>query len=1715
MIRDIKELNFPKYATLSQANIRISDMGDMTIEADVKIDGNKSPDFTYDWKVEFKGETYIMPLRKPQGSKDNTSVNSVVSLTFHHWAIYELKRYFFVTTTNDESGVVVADQYEASMSLNLKDFVAALNNVLSHYFGGKIAAVLNPSWGGSDEAKILDLSYTKVWDVLTSVYDLYAVRWYIETGEDGVCYIKIGYPTQNITHVFKYGYEGGLLKVERQVQSSDIYNVILGRGGSINLPLRYFKDVDSQNPSFASDPDWIPELSNIYFTGLRDAAFRSYVQGWKKKHYGGTVEKTAAYVKWAYEKGYTDTKFNPTEYVKSDESIKSYGEIWGAVENNEEIYPTIRNFTLPLIGRVDELVDVEEITEHIDTEGDYEELPVAGRKFNSIKDIPIGGKGEAKTPLGTFTIPQGKIGNFVEPIVDYGIRHSDRTQNEAIKNPVSIPDFVYKIYNTKGEQIPLSGIPEGTYTIEATCTLVNKEGFQIKIDYEYRDTIVQSATPKEDYNPYVFSIWVKNLWNTYKENGETAEQYAARVWNPILGDRSENEAIVKFAEGLLAVSSDYEFKIVKLPEFDDSKRFNDVESHWKITLSRSDADMESTGEYVPNKRINARAGEHFYFQGVDLPYMYYTEAEKRLTDYKELKLRETEDIKPTWVVNLDRVRISKVLEGESTPLLNELKIGRSIYLEDSRFITSKNSLGDIVPTAPESLYIQSITYTYRQPSSNDAALIPDVEIVLSDSYLTTADKMSMIENEVDAMRNQIDAISNVTTSVFNTGDKRYLRKDISDTTPYLLRLLGGAKSIFIRSVNAVLGLKGKGFSITENSNNEGEIETDHLLVRRRTVMSDVTLDKLSSSTFVDGFSGEGFMLHKDINNGDWSLSLDNIMVRKTMRIFELVISKIRAVFGQLVISAGQGRIKHVSKDETGDFYFITFEEVTGFKTDDLIRCQTWNGSTIKSYWVRVQFVSSNPEIFVVPVSEFGDAAPEPGDECVLMGNTSNPKRQNMLSMAATDDGQPRFDVLNHIDKKSFDGSLRARLGCLDGIKDDYFPADDQPRGDGLYCDNAYIKGRLLLSNGEDVKTKFEITEGKIQTSIESIRKDFDTSKCILSNPNFAKDLLGWTAATNDGNLKRDEKFIWSNGFIMSEHTTDTWAKIAMDGGRKVVHLNKSVLIQSSSNYAMTPEIHVNADGKKIPTVVYLSIMYKVEGNSRSASYGFVNENIEDMEEGYVSPSGQLVLQASDDYQMVSTSFKWSGTGDFIFSFVEGSVKISMIILSEDKSEAFAYRYKTFFEQSDKLIKIGAQNFDNDGNVIEESDIITSTKYVNLMSNYFNEDGSLKNSAGLVVTTDFEEAITDLNNELINQGDILEMLNDGQQSISNDLNNNYVKISSFSGLFASEVDSQGVATTAMIAAFVTSDEVDNKISHIVLSADQIHLEGYTTINGNFHIDAQGNATMNNATVTGTINATSGTIGGFTINGNQISTTTTGSIRIGDTSFYSVYGTSSSTKSIKVNGNPNGVTLKDYTFSYKENSSYVLGIQTYANYNWLNYLVANRYNITFHSGTSSNTSSDNRYGYQYAMLGSGHVCMDGIVEGACIDILSAFTAENQVYVIQPPLWCNRIVVAANYDNDVVVLPDYFSILSCLGNKVTFNSDSHMFTFRIILINTGKFIKVYGRSTLQLGSETPFNREEFPVLYYQGKDVTYWELDTNRTIEILLVRDNSGYKGFLLKD
>lgn len=72
--------------------------------------------------------------------------------------------------------------------------------------------------------------------------------------------------------------------------------------------------------------------------------------------------------------------------------------------------------------------------------------------------------------------------------------------------------------------------------------------------------------------------------------------------------------------------------------------------------------------------------------------------------------------------------------------------------------------------------------------------------------------------------------------------------------------------------------------------------------------------------------------------------------------------------------------------------------------------------------------------------------------------------------------------------------------------------------------------------------------------------------------------------------------------------------------------------------------------------------------------------------------------------------------------------------------------------------------------------------------------------------------------------------------------------------------------------VNEGDLESKITQvagaITISADHIHLEGYTTINNGFSIDSNGSLTATGATITGNITASSGKIAGFEISGNGL-------------------------------------------------------------------------------------------------------------------------------------------------------------------------------------------------------------------------------------------------------
>ena len=278
-----------------------------------------------------------------------------------------------------------------------------------------------------------------------------------------------------------------------------------------------------------------------------------------------------------------------------------------------------------------------------------------------------------------------------------------------------------------------------------------------------------------------------------------------------------------------------------------------------------------------------------------------------------------------------------------------------------------------------------------------------------------------------------------------------------------------------------------------------------------TLFQTIVKDYISSERFIPGLMGEGMKLYKAIN-GDWNLEIDNAVVRKAMTIFELIISKVRAVNGGLVIASANGRVKSVS-ETSGDpaYYVLGIEGDMMFVADDLVRCQIYTSGHVKYYWVPVASVNDDSILILKSVFPNG-TVPAVGDDLVQMGNLTNPNRQGILYLTASEDGKPRISVLDGVNSTSLAGKNKVILGCLDGMTDTDFPADFQPSGYGLYAMNCFLKGIFILRNGKSIEQEFSniATElaaipGKIELAIRSMKVAdvnllYDSNHKLNANP---------------------------------------------------------------------------------------------------------------------------------------------------------------------------------------------------------------------------------------------------------------------------------------------------------------------------------------------------------------------------------------------------------------------------------------------------------------------------------------------------------------------------------------------------------------------------------------------------------------------------------------
>lgn len=157
---------------------------------------------------------------------------------------------------------------------------------------------------------------------------------------------------------------------------------------------------------------------------------------------------------------------------------------------------------------------------------------------------------------------------------------------------------------------------------------------------------------------------------------------------------------------------------------------------------------------------------------------------------------------------------------------------------------------------------------------------------------------------------------------------------------------------------------------------------------------------VDSSGFVPGFTGYGWMLDTET----CTLTVDNLIVRRIMNVYELVVNKISATNGSLWVS-DSAKVKSTDIIEPGhelyslressefesnhsypqynsvtdsndminiydayfpgDFYHIILEEdYNPFRMNDLLRCQRFTGTSIKYYDAIVTNVISSNELMI-------------------------------------------------------------------------------------------------------------------------------------------------------------------------------------------------------------------------------------------------------------------------------------------------------------------------------------------------------------------------------------------------------------------------------------------------------------------------------------------------------------------------------------------------------------------------------------------------------------------------------------------------------------------------------------------------------------------------------------------------------------------------------
>lgn len=497
---------------------------------------------------------------------------------------------------------------------------------------------------------------------------------------------------------------------------------------------------------------------------------------------------------------------------------------------------------------------------------------------------------------------------------------------------------------------------------------------------------------------------------------------------------------------------------------------------------------------------------------------------------------------------------------------------------------------------------------------------------------------------------------------------------------------------------------------------------------------------LSSPTFVSGFLGEGFKIW--VENGNWHIECDNLTVRQTMNIFELLIQKIRSVNGAIVVSQSNGKVTAV--EDTGTQYKITFgEEFPTFQEGDLIRCQSWSENALKFYWVEVKTAADG--YVLCDKSEFNNVVPAVGDEVVQMGNTKNAERQALIYITAQESGKPYIEILNGVNTKSLTGTDRTRLGDLSNIVDPDFTGEATVKGTGFYSTNAFLKGIFVLRNGKRVEDEIKIAKDAADKAAQDAANAQGTA-------NAAKERLDKWA--DDGFISPTEKpaLIDEGKRIRAEHLS-----ILADANKYGV--SATVYTQAYNDYlgqlqyhsAPTPENIVVLAGLAESQTTYYNLRNQILSAIADAAKAYVDEADKKLKEYLdteitaIPGKIELAVRSSKiaDTNLLKGSYTELKNNDYVFGAYQYDVPVIngkeytltvCYTLSENNTHISVY--------SDAGLN-RLSKFDTKGNMIIESKKVTMAGYNPNAKLYFFQipQGAYGSKVHWAVLTDGDLGVT--------------------------------------------------------------------------------------------------------------------------------------------------------------------------------------------------------------------------------------------------------------------------------------------------------------------------------------------------------------------------------------